>query len=94
MPPSPRDPDSRTAAAQRLMPACLATFMSAFVAGVVTAINTGIDAGYPSRWLVAWMIACPAAIVAAYVFRPWAWRMACGVASLAHGAKVNPRAPE
>lgn len=69
----PSDPAGR---AQRLMPACLAVFMSGFVAAVVTAINTGIDAGYMGRWLLAWAIACPAAIAAAYVFRPLAWRLA------------------
>lgn len=66
--------------AQRLLPACLAVLMSAFVAGVVTALNTGVDAGLLSRWLKAWMLACPAAIVAAYAFRPVAWRVACGIA--------------
>lgn len=80
--PSPPNSDPRLMRAQRLMPACLATFMSAFVAGVVTAINTGVDAGYALRWLVAWMIACPAAIVAAYVFRPWAWRIALALARM------------
>ena len=62
--------------ARRLLPACLAVFMSGFVAAVVTAINTGIDAGYAGRWLLAWVIACPAAIAAAYVFHPLAWRLA------------------
>lgn len=68
--------------AQAWLPAFLATGMSAFVAAVVTAINTGIDGGYPWRWLLAWSIACPAAIVAAYLFRPWAWRAACLVSRL------------
>ena len=63
--------------AQAWQPAFLAIGMSAFVAAAVTAINTGIDGGFPSRWLLAWSIACPAAIVAAYLFRPWAWRAAC-----------------
>lgn len=62
--------------AQRLLPACLATFMSAFVAAVVTAINTGIDPGLAGRWLLAWLIAWPAAVLAAYVFRSLAWRLA------------------
>jgi fructose-specific phosphotransferase system IIC component len=61
--------------AQRLFPGCLAVFMSAFVAGIVTAVNTGIDAAYPARWLVAWGLALPAAVVAAYLFRPLAWRL-------------------
>lgn len=63
--------------AQAWPPAFLAIGMSAFVAAVVTAINTGIDGGLPWRWLVAWSIACPAAIVAAYLLRPLAWRAAC-----------------
>lgn len=66
--------------AQRLLPACLAMMMSAFVAGVVTALNTGLDAGLVLRWLKAWALACPAAVVAAYLFRPLAWRVACGIA--------------
>jgi hypothetical protein len=68
--------------AQAWLPAFLVIGMSAFVAAVVTAINTGIDVGYPWRWLLAWSIACPAAIVAAYLFRPWAWRAACLVSRL------------
>lgn len=65
--------------AQRWLPGFLAMAMSAFVAAVVTAINTGVDAGFVLRWLLAWAIACPAAIAAAYLFRPLAWRAACVV---------------
>lgn len=68
--------------AQRLSPACLAIFMSAFVAAVVTAINTGIDTAYARRWLLAWAIACPAAIAAAYLFRPLAWRLAVALSRI------------
>ena len=68
---------ARTQRAQRLLPGCLATFMSAFVAAVVTAINTGIGDGYAGRWWVAWLVAWPAAVLAAYVFRPLAWRLSC-----------------
>ena len=67
-------------AVERRVPApvagILAAFMSAFVAAVVTFINTGFDAGYPRRWLLAWCLALPAAIVAAHLFRPLAWRLA------------------
>ena len=49
--------------------------MSAFVALVVTAINTGVDSHLVHRWLHAWRLALPAAIVAAYLFRPLAWRI-------------------
>ena len=66
--------------AQRWLPAFLAIGMSAFVALVVTAINTGIDADLLLRWMRAWGIACPAAIVAAYLLRPLAWRAARAVA--------------
>lgn len=66
--------------AQRLLPAFLATGMSAFVAAVVTAVNTGIDAGFALCWLHAWGLALPAAIVAAYLLRPLAWRAALAVA--------------
>lgn len=68
------------ARAQRLLPGTLATFMSAFVAGVVTAINTGLEPGFALRWLKAWSIALPAAIVAAYLFRPAALALARGLA--------------
>jgi hypothetical protein len=54
--------------------------MSAFVALVVTAINTGVDLQLGARWLGAWLRACPAAIVAAYLLRPLAWRAALAVA--------------
>ncbi|MCC7249253.1 MAG: DUF2798 domain-containing protein [Lysobacter sp.] len=64
------------ARAQRLLPGTLAMFMSAFVAGVVTAINTGLEPGFALRWLKAWSIALPAAIVAAYLFRPAAMALA------------------
>jgi hypothetical protein len=66
---------------QTLLPATLATFMSAFVAAVVTAINTGIDGDFALRWLKAWGIALPAAILAAYAFRPLASRLARALAS-------------
>ena len=65
--------------AQRLLPAFLATGMSAFVAAVVTAVNTGVDAGFALRWAYAWGLALPAAIIAAYLFRPLAWRAALAV---------------
>jgi hypothetical protein len=68
--------------AQRWQPAFLATGMSAFVAAVVTLVNTGFDGGFAMRWLLAWSLACPAAIVAAYLFRPLAWRAACAMAQL------------
>ena len=62
--------------AQRLLPGVLATGMSAFVALVVTIVNTGLDRGLPARWLLAWLLAWPAAVVAAYGWRPFAWRLA------------------
>jgi len=71
--------------AQRWQPVFLAAGMSAFVAAVVTAVNTGIDGGFALRWLLAWSLACPAAIVAAYLFRPLAWRAACAMAQLTRG---------
>lgn len=77
--------DRLQARASRLMPATLACCMSAFVAAVVTAINTGIDAELLLRWLKAWAIALPAAILAAYAFRPLAWRLALSLARV--GAK-------
>jgi hypothetical protein len=68
--------------AHRWQPAFQATGMSAFVALVVTAINTGVDAHLVARWLHAWRLALPAAIVAAYLFRPLAWRLALLLARL------------
>jgi hypothetical protein len=67
--------------ARRLLPACLATCMSAFVAAVVTVVNTGLDADTVARWLHAWLLAWPAAVVATYVFRPFAWWAACRLAA-------------
>lgn len=72
--------DSLQRRAQRWQPAFLATGMSAFVAAVVTCVNTGLDAGFAARWLLAWGLACPAAIVAAYLLRPVAWRAAYAMA--------------
>lgn len=66
--------------AQQWLPAFLAIGMSAFVAAVVTLINTGVDVGVFLWWLRAWSIACPAAVAAAYVLRPLAWRAARAVA--------------
>lgn len=77
--------------AQRLLPACLATCMSAFVAAVVTAINTGIDAGMPARWLHAWLLAWPAAVIAAYLFRPCAWWAAQRLARVAGVPRSHPQ---
>jgi hypothetical protein len=68
--------------AQRWQPVFLATAMSGFVAAVVTGVNTGLDGGFATRWLLAWSLACPAAILAAYVFGPLAWRAACAMARL------------
>jgi Protein of unknown function (DUF2798) len=73
------------ARAQRLLPAMLAICMSMFVAALVTAINTGLDPGFVSRWLKALAIAMPAAIFAAYAFRPLAWRMAMWLARATGG---------
>lgn len=66
--------------AERLLPGLLALGMSAFVAAVVTTINTGLDTGLPLRWLRAWTLAAPAAVVAAYLLRPLAWRLALAIA--------------
>ena len=72
--------------AHRWQPAFQATGMSAFVALVVTAINTGVDPHLVPRWLHAWRLAVPAAIVAAYLFRPVAWRIALLLARWSHRA--------
>ena len=73
------DASSDEQRALRLLPGFLATGMSAFVALVVTLVNTGLDSGLPVRWLLAWLLAWPAAVVAAYGFRPIAWRLALWV---------------
>ncbi len=73
-----------------VQPAFLATGMSAFVAAVVTAVNTGIDGGFMLRWAYAWTLALPSAIVAAYLFRPLAWRAAV---ALARSRLLSPRTP-
>jgi len=74
--------------AHRWQPAFQATGMSAFVALVVTAINTGIDAQLVARWLHAWRLALPAAIVAAYLFRPAAWWIALRLARWSRRART------
>lgn len=76
--------------ARRLLPACLATCMSAFVASVVTAINTGVDPGLPARWLHAWLRAWPAAVAAAYLFRPVAWWAAQRLARIIRMPVADP----
>lgn len=68
--------------AMRWQPAFLATGMSAFVAAVVTCINTGFDGALGWRWLQAWSLAWPAAVAAAYLLRPLAWRAACAMARI------------
>lgn len=73
-------PSPLHARAQRLLPGLLATLMSMFVAGLVTALNTGVDAGLPLRWFMAWLVAWPSAVVAAYLFRPLAWRLSLHIA--------------
>lgn len=75
-------PEDLVLRAQRLLPGFLATGMSAFVAAVVTVVNTGIDPGLFLRWATAWALALPAAVVAAYLLRPLAWRAAVAVAQL------------
>ena len=72
------DPVARRA--HQLLPAFLATCMSAFVAAMVTAINTGVDADLAARWWHAWLRAWPCAVAAAYLFRPLAGRAALQVA--------------
>jgi hypothetical protein len=88
--PSPGDGDAVEQRAQRLLPGFLATGMSAFVALVVTVINTGVDGGLPWRWLVGWLLAWPAAVVAAYGFRPLAWRAAVLVARRRRNGNGQP----
>jgi ABC-type antimicrobial peptide transport system permease subunit len=83
-------PDPLQRRAQQLLPAFLATCMSAFVAAVVTAINTGMDGGLVARWWHAWLRAWPAAVIAAYLFRPLAWWAALRVARLAAARDAGP----
>ena len=73
--------------AHRWQPVFQATGMT-FVALVVTAINTGIDAQLVARWLHAWRLALPAAIVAAYLFRPVAWWIALRLARWSRRARA------
>ena len=57
---------------QRLLPGCMAFYMSALVSAVVTVVNTGIGDGLLLRALSAWSLALPVAVVAAYLTRPLA----------------------
>lgn len=74
----------------RLQPAILACFMSGFVSAVVTAINTGIAGDFAWRWFAAWMIALPAAVLAVYLARPTALRLARAASRVLWHA-VSPR---
>ena len=55
---------------QRLLPGCMAFYMSALVSAVVTVVNTGVGDGVLLRALSAWSLALPVAVVAAYLTRP------------------------
>ena len=57
---------------QRLLPGCMAFYMSALVSAVVTIVNTGVGDGVLLRALSAWSLALPVAIIAAYLTRPLA----------------------
>lgn len=81
-PPSAVDARAVAARAGRIQPALLAAFMSCMVSGVVTLVNTGIDSAYPLRWLKAWALAAPIAIVAAYLARGPAARLALRLARM------------
>jgi hypothetical protein len=61
---------------ERLLPACMAFFMSALVTATAVAVNSASMAGFGSAFLHAWALSLPVAVFAAYVTRPIALRLA------------------
>ena len=60
----------------RLLPGCMAFFMSAFVTCTATWVNSASMAGVAVAFLRAWAVSLPVAVVAAYLTRPLALRVA------------------
>lgn len=60
----------------RLIPGCMAFFMSALVTATATYVNSATVAGFATVFLHAWTVSLPVAIAAAYLTRPLALRLA------------------
>ncbi|WP_394697511.1 DUF2798 domain-containing protein [Pseudoxanthomonas japonensis] len=60
----------------RLLPGCMAFFMSALVTCTATWVNSPSMAGVAVAFLRAWAVSLPVAVVAAYLTRPLALRVA------------------
>jgi len=61
---------------ERLLPACMAFFMSALVTATAVAVNLPSMSGFGRAFLHAWALSLPVAVFAAYVTRPLALRLA------------------
>jgi hypothetical protein len=59
-----------------LVPGCMAFFMSALVTGTASCVNAASLSDIARDFLRAWMVTLPVAIVAAYLTRPAAMRLA------------------
>lgn len=70
----PASPSS--AHVDRLLPGCMAFFMSALVTATATCVNSATLAEFATAFLRAWTVSLPVAIAAAYLTRPLALRLA------------------
>lgn len=60
----------------RLMPGCMALFMSALVTATATCVNSATATEFATAFLRAWTVSLPVAVVAAYLTRSLALRVA------------------
>lgn len=59
----------------------MALCMSALVTATATSVNSATVAGFMAAFLRAWAVSLPVAVVAAYLTRPWAWRLALALSA-------------
>lgn len=64
----------------KLVPGCMAFFMSALVTGTTSCVNATRLSDIARDFLHAWMVTLPVAIAAAYLTRPAAIRLASIIA--------------
>jgi len=61
---------------ERLLPACMAFFMSALVTATAVAVNSASMSGFGGAFVRAWSLSLPVAVFAAYLTKPLALRLA------------------
>lgn len=64
---------------ERLLPGCMALFMSALVTATATLVHAPRWQGFAAAFFAAWSLSLPVAVVAAYLTRPLARRLAWGL---------------